>query len=70
MPIQPKPKPWYLSKTIQFNLITSMIGIVDLVMKSGLITESRMPYFILGIGIGNIILRSITTKPLTFRGGL
>ncbi len=64
-----KAKQWYLSKTLQFNVITLVIAISDLVMKSGLITESRIPYFILVIGIGNIILRSITNKPITFQRG-
>ena len=66
MPVTPKP--WWQSKTLQFNFATIAIAIVDLIAKSGLV-ESRMPYFILAIGIGNIILRSITTKPITFRGG-
>lgn len=63
------PKPWWKSKTLQFNFITMAIAIVDLIVESGLVTESRLPYVILVIGIGNIILRSTITKsPLTFRG--
>ncbi len=65
----PKPKPWWQSKTLQFNFATIAIAIVDLIVKSGLVTESRLPYFVLAISIGNIILRSITNKPITFRGG-
>ncbi len=56
-------KPWYLSKTIWFNVITVSLGIIGQV--SGIFPISDHPKLYASvIAVGNIILRFLTEKPI------
>ena len=55
-------KPWYTSKTLWFNIVTLALGIVQLVSDVYIIPED---YLALILGVGNLVLRFLTSKPLT-----
>ena len=57
-------KPFYLSKTLWFNLITVIITIIALPEVTHLIPTAGIPYIGLINAVGNAILRIYTTQPL------
>ncbi len=64
------PKPWYASKTVWFNVflvvgptIDALVGLLYTVEP--FITPGVYPFVVLGIGLVNVLLRTITTQALT-----
>lgn len=59
-------KPWYLSKTIIFNLVASVVAFLaaSLPQLQGLMTPKLFVLFSLGVGIANVALRLITTQAI------
>jgi len=57
------PKLWYKSKTLYFNLITILLGVVQVVSN-----VYYIPTDILALinGIGNVLLRFLTKEKLAF----
>ena len=51
----PTTKPWYQSKTVWFNIITTVAAILDLANKQA--PASLAPWILFGTGIVNVILR-------------
>jgi hypothetical protein len=65
-----KMKPWYESKTVWFNVITMLLGIIPIVGAFVKLIEPQTAVVIDGVlamvaGIGNVILRVwFTTEPI------
>jgi hypothetical protein len=57
-------KKFYESKTLWFNVITVLLAVLALPELVSLIPEDSMPYIALANGIGNMILRFLTTQPI------
>lgn len=58
-------KPWYLSKTLWFNLISGLISILIAVQGSNVgLPESFAGYIGIAVAIMNILLRLITSQQI------
>lgn len=57
-------KPWFESKTLWFNIVTLVIVFGDLIIDGGLVNESTGAWIIVGMGMGNAILRMVTSKAI------
>lgn len=58
-------KPWYASKTVWFNVITTAVALATELSNAGFPTESILKYYAAVITVGNIILRVFfTEKPI------
>jgi len=58
-------KPWWKSKTIGFNvLLGAGLEIAHLLGETNIITPQNLALI---MGVGNIILRAITNKPVTIK---
>lgn len=64
-------KPWYVSKTILFNLVATVVAFVAtfLPQLQALMTPQTFVLFSLGVGIVNVVLRFITTQAIGKDGG-
>lgn len=64
-----EPKVWYTSKTIWFNALTVALAIIGFLMvtqsTSGLPFDLDPKWLVIASGIINIVLRVITSQPLT-----
>lgn len=49
--------PWYQSKTVIFNAITTVIGVLALVAQSDLITLEVVKVVLIIVGALNVVLR-------------
>lgn len=58
-------KPWYLSKTLWFNVIAAVVAVVGDVTKTFTFTGQTATIFAGILSVGNIILRFLTTTALT-----
>lgn len=59
-------KKWYKSKTVWFNIITSVLTVVASLQNSPLVSDPQIQAgVILFITIGNAVLRFITDEPIT-----
>ena len=63
-------KPWYKSKTLWFNVFLVVGPTIDALvgmfyMMEPFIAPGVYPFIVLGIGLVNVILRTITTQALT-----
>lgn len=62
-------KVWYQSKTIWINAITILLAILTLLLtqqaNGGLPFNLDARWVILGLGVLNIVLRSVTDQPVT-----
>lgn len=57
-------KQWYLSKTLWFNVITILIGVLEVVSQTYPIPQNILALI---VGIGNMLLRIFdTNKPIGF----
>jgi hypothetical protein len=56
-------KQWYQSKTFWFNVITMLIGIIQVISKSYPISPELLALI---VGVGNLILRSLSGEPIVF----
>lgn len=61
----PETKPWYLSKTLWFNIITILAAILAVPEITSIIPPEFLKYIVALNGIGNIILRVISATQLT-----
>lgn len=63
------PKPWYTSKTLWWNVLTIVLAILGFLMttaaQGGLPFHIDTRYLVLVAGVVNILLRCVTTQPLT-----
>lgn len=58
------PKPFYFSKTVWLNVITTIIG--ALTLFPGKVPTEYEPYILLAVGILNVVLRVwFTDSPVT-----
>lgn len=62
-------KPWYKSKTVWFNLISTAVVFTDGLAKlmvglTTFIPAEVYPWVVFGVGISNLFLRSITSTAL------
>ena len=58
-------KPWWKSKTIGFNvLLAAGLEVADLLGQGGMISPERLALI---MGVGNILLRIVTNKPVTLK---
>lgn len=55
-------KKWYTSKTIWFNIITIVLGIIQVISNSYAIPSEILATI---NGVGNLILRVITSTSIT-----
>lgn len=60
-------QPWYTSRTVWFNFLTSLVAILTLVPQvAGVVPDEYVKYILLAVGALNIILRIwFTTSPVT-----
>jgi hypothetical protein len=62
-----QPKPWYKSRTINLNALTTIVVVLTALQGQSFVSEH--PRISLGItaavSIANIILRTITTQPVS-----
>ena len=58
-------KPWYLSKTVWFNVITIVVGIIGQVTNAFELNASVLKVFGIVLSVGNLLLRFLTTSTLT-----
>jgi hypothetical protein len=59
-------KKWYQSVVLWFNVVTILLGVLDVVSKTYYIPQEYIGMF---MGIGNIILRILRPEvPLAFGG--
>ena len=63
--MQPTTKPWYESRTLWFNAITIIVGIVGQVTKTINVTGEAGVIFAGILSIGNFILRFLTTTAIS-----
>lgn len=54
-------KPWYKSRTIWLNAAAAVLGIADQVAGTGVGGVWLVPM----LGVANMVLRAMTTQPLT-----
>lgn len=68
-PVVVTPKPWWESKTHWINGLTVaaivLSFVIDMQMTDGLPFNLDPRWITLGLGIVNIILRSVTNQPVT-----
>lgn len=63
-------QPWYLSKTVWFNAITTLVAILTLIPQvAGVLPDEYLKYVLLAVGALNVVLRiwftdNAVTKPL------
>ena len=60
-------KPWYLSKTVWVNLITTIVGILGYVGGSSMIAANPalVAAIVSATGVLNVILRLVSGVPIT-----
>jgi len=58
-------KPWYLSKTVWFNVITIVVGIIGQVTDAFTLNAQTLKVFGIVLSAGNVLLRFLTTSTLT-----
>lgn len=56
-----KLKKWYKSRTLWFNLVTLLLGVTEVVTGVYAIPGD---YLLLVNGVGNVLLRFLTTEPI------
>ena len=58
-------KPWYLSKTVVVNVVATIAALYELFAASPIFPQEVLPYFLLVVGVLNVILRVwFTSQPL------
>ena len=58
-------KPFWKSKTLWANLAVVLVGVADQFIAGGLIPPEWTPTVLGFVGVVNVILRTVTTAPLT-----
>jgi uncharacterized membrane protein YgaE (UPF0421/DUF939 family) len=51
-------------KTLLFTIIVAVFALLEATDLTGIISEEKMPFVVLGIAITNIILRKISNTPI------
>ena len=73
-PVLVTPKPWYASRTIWFNAILMIVGVVVYVLQGIQTGQLQAPWVIdeatltFWIGVLNMVLRFVTTQPIATGG--
>ncbi len=62
-------KKWYLSKTLWFNIATTIVAITAglggvLPILAPVVSEVSMAWILFGVGVVNVVLRTVTDKGL------
>ena len=50
-------KPWYLSKTVWVNIITTLIAVLTLLTEGTLLPAGALPWVLSVVGVLNVVLR-------------
>ena len=58
-------KSWWKSKTLWANAAVIGLGIADQLVAGGLLPKEWIPAVLAMVGIVNVVLRTVTTAPLT-----
>lgn len=69
-PEKKQAKPWYKSKTVWFNVATVVAAVLTgiesmLNVLAPVVSPVVMPWILFGVGLANLVLRTITTEGLT-----
>lgn len=59
--IRPYLKGW---RTIAFNVLATLLPLASLTEWHDVLPKDYLPYYILGVTLGNMILRGLTTTPM------
>tara|TARA_R110000782_G_scaffold73701_3_gene147515 strand:- start:97 stop:291 length:195 start_codon:yes stop_codon:yes gene_type:complete len=51
-------------KTISFNIVAALVPVLELTELLPLIPEDYMPYYMFGVALANLFLRTVTTTPV------
>lgn len=62
------PKPIWRSRTFWFNVLTAFVGILAVLGQSPLTAEFT-EHILVGVGIINVVLRLVTTRPVELTSG-
>lgn len=58
-------KPWWKSRTIRFNILMGAgLEVARLLGQEGIVTPENLALI---MGVGNILLRIVTDKPVTLK---
>lgn len=68
LPVLVEPKSLLASKTLWVNVLTAAAAVLTALSGSELIPATVMPYIVVGLAAVNILLRTITTQPVTLGG--
>lgn len=60
-------KVWYKSKTLWFNALTGVVGILTALVKDGGLNPQTVGYIGTAVGLVNIGLRLLTDQPIEGR---
>lgn len=65
-------KPWYKSKTIWFNVATAIVATGNEMMPvlgvlDSATAETVRPFLVIGLAVGNTMLRVVTETKVTLR---
>lgn len=63
--MDPMAKPFYLSKTFWFNVVGGTVELLQMLSASQLLPPGVVT---MGLAVGNVILRGLTSQPMTFTG--
>ena len=63
----PTPKPWYMSRTMWFNLLNVGLMIASLTEIINIIPVEWVDYWLAAVAVGNILLRMDTSRPLVLK---
>lgn len=58
-------KSMFASKTMWVNAIMAALLLVNQATDAGVIPEDAMPYVVIGVNVANMVLRLLTSKPIT-----
>ena len=64
-----EPKMWYASKTFWVNLLAIVVAVGHYLLEQpSIVPATYVAYVSAGLGAANLVLRMVTTQPLTVRG--
>jgi len=59
--IKPYTKGW---RTVALNVFAMVLPIASLTEWNSVLPREWLPYYVLGLGVANILMRSLTTTPM------
>ena len=54
-------------RTITFNVLSAVVPILTLTEFNAVVPQEYLPYWLLGVAVVNVYLRTITTTPMGAR---